>query len=162
MAQAEILILDSLIDNIQKHLVDFFWTGQHWIRAAALYLPVEEGEQGLVHVRSIVISFRLQTVQRLLYQCVLRCQETAEQLLQRVRQLGYNKQLFLVRLDEVELTGLSSFYTSVLEALRHTKDSAVSPGRWLLEEPLLHNNLITSQTLSSSSLRCALQRAGCV
>ena len=32
----------SLVDDIQMHLVDFFWTGQQGIRAAALYLPVEE------------------------------------------------------------------------------------------------------------------------
>lgn len=61
----------SLIDDVQKHLVDFFWTGQHWIPAAALYLPVEEGGQGLMDVRSKMMSFRLQTVQRLLYQCGL-------------------------------------------------------------------------------------------
>ena len=65
----------------------------------------------------------------------------------------------------MDLTGLLSFYTSVLEAwkcLKHTRDSAASPGRWLLEEPLLHNNFITSQTLSSSSLCCALKRASYV
>ena len=49
----------------------------------------------------------------------------------------------------------------VWQCLKHIRNSAASPGRWLLEEPLLHNNLITSQTLSSSSLCCALQRAGC-
>ena len=27
---------------------DFFLSGQHWIRAAALYLPVKEGGQGLI------------------------------------------------------------------------------------------------------------------
>ena len=81
-------------------------------------------------IRSKMMTFRLQTVQRLLYQCGLWWQETAEQLLKRISRLGYNKQLFLVRLDEVELTGLSSFYTSVLgvwQGLKHTKDSAASP-----------------------------------
>ena len=34
---------DRLIDNIHKQLVDYFWTGQHWIQAEAVYLPVEEG-----------------------------------------------------------------------------------------------------------------------
>ena len=68
---------DHLINDIQKHLVDFFWTGQHWIRAAALYLPVAEGGQGLVDIRSKMMSFRLQTVQRLLYQCGLPWQETS-------------------------------------------------------------------------------------
>ena len=111
------------------------------------------------------MSFRQQNVQRLLYQCGLWWQETAEQLLQRLSGLGYSKELFQVWLDEVDLTSLTPFYTSVLEAsqgLKLTRDSAASPGRWLLEEPLLHNNFIISQMLSFSSLCCALQRAGCL
>lgn len=154
----------SLVDDIQKQLIDFFWTEQHWIQAAALYLPVEEGGQGLVDIRSKIMSFRLQTAQRLLYQCGLRWQETAEQLLRRVSHLGYSIQLFLLRRGEVDLTGLTPFYTSVLEAwqgLEHTRDSGASPGMWLLEEPLLYNSFITPQILSSS-LRLALQKAGCV
>ena len=78
---------DSLIDNIKKYLVYFLRTGKHWFRAAALYLPVEEGGQGLVGIRFKMTSFRLQTVQRLLYQLSLRWQETTEQLLQRVSRL---------------------------------------------------------------------------
>ena len=106
------------------------------------------------------MSLRLQTIKRLLYQCGLRCQETMEQLPQRVTGLGYSKQLFLVQVDEVDLTSLSPFYTSVLEVwqgLKLTRDSAASPGRWLLEEPLLSNNFIASQILSSSNLCGALQ-----
>ena len=30
------------IQEVQKPLVDSFWSGQHWIRAAALYLPLRE------------------------------------------------------------------------------------------------------------------------
>ena len=51
-------------------LVDFFWTGQHWIRAAA-HLPMEEEGQELADIRSKMMSFRLQTVQRLLLQCIM-------------------------------------------------------------------------------------------
>ncbi len=58
---------EELISNIQRIFVNFFWSGQHWIRAAALYLPVQEGGQGLVDVRSRIRAFRIQAVQRLLY-----------------------------------------------------------------------------------------------
>jgi len=32
---------DKLICRIQRALVDFFWSRQHWFRAAALYLPAQ-------------------------------------------------------------------------------------------------------------------------
>ena len=47
--------------------------------------------------------------------------------------LGYSKQLFLVRLEEVDLTGLSTFYSSVLEGwqgLEYNRDAGASPGIW--------------------------------
>lgn len=58
---------EDLVGRIQKQLVDFFWSGQHWLRAAVLYLPTQEGGQGLVDIGSRVKAFRLQTIQRLLY-----------------------------------------------------------------------------------------------
>ncbi len=51
-----------LIEEIQKLLVDFVWFGQHWLRAAALYLPVQEGGQGLIYIRARVATFRMQAV----------------------------------------------------------------------------------------------------
>ncbi|KAL7870384.1 hypothetical protein SRHO_G00078810 [Serrasalmus rhombeus] len=46
---------DLLIKEIQRKLVDFFWTGQQWTRAAILYLPVHEGGWSCrgVHVRAV-------------------------------------------------------------------------------------------------------------
>lgn len=32
-----------LIEGVQKMIVDFFWSGQHWLKSAVLYLPVQEG-----------------------------------------------------------------------------------------------------------------------
>ena len=58
---------DSLVDDIQKALVNFFWNGHHWLRAAVLYLPVQEGGQGLIDIQSRVAVLRLQAVQHLLY-----------------------------------------------------------------------------------------------
>ncbi|KAL7840946.1 hypothetical protein AOLI_G00262690 [Acnodon oligacanthus] len=45
---------EELIRRLQRKVVDFFWSGQHWTRAAVIFLPVEEGGQGLVEIRSRV------------------------------------------------------------------------------------------------------------
>ena len=155
----------GLIEEVQRQLVNFFWSGQHWIRAAALYLPVDEGGQGLIDIKSRVLAFRLAAAQRLLYHCGARWLETAELLLRRVGRLGYGRQLFLVRLNELDLNGLAPFYRSVLEAwqvLEATRDREETPGMWLFEEPLFFNSFIETQTLSSASLRSSLREAGCV
>ncbi|KAI3363987.1 hypothetical protein L3Q82_001582 [Scortum barcoo] len=48
-------------------LVNFFWDRLHWLPQAVLFLPKEEGGQGLVHLASRGAAFRLQFIQRLLY-----------------------------------------------------------------------------------------------
>ena len=59
----------GLMEDVQRVILDFFWSGRHWVRAAALYLPVAEGGQGLINIQSKIASLRLQAVQRLLYNC---------------------------------------------------------------------------------------------
>ena len=81
----------GLIEDIQKKIVDFFWSGRHWTRAAVLYLPVQEGEQGLVDITSRVAAVRLQTTQRLPYTVGL-----PWFLLRKAGRLGYDKHLFLI------------------------------------------------------------------
>ena len=44
--------LRGLIEDIQRAILDFFWSGKHWIHAAGLYLPVAEGAQGLISIQS--------------------------------------------------------------------------------------------------------------
>lgn len=39
----------NLIAEIQAALVDFFWDKCHWIPQSILFLPKEEGGQGLIH-----------------------------------------------------------------------------------------------------------------
>ncbi|KAI3351100.1 hypothetical protein L3Q82_005669 [Scortum barcoo] len=46
-------------------LVDFFWDRLHWLPQAVLFLPKEEGGQGLVHLASRCAAFRLQFIQRI-------------------------------------------------------------------------------------------------
>ena len=57
----------GLMEQLQRLLVDFFWSGHHWVRASVLYLPVAEGGHGLTDIISRTAAFRLQAAQRLLY-----------------------------------------------------------------------------------------------
>ncbi len=54
-----------LLAQIQAVLVDFFWDNLHWVRQSVLYLPKDEGGQGLIHLQSRTAAFRLQFLQRL-------------------------------------------------------------------------------------------------
>jgi len=120
-------------------IVDLFLSGQHWIRAAAFYLPVEEGRQGLIDTPSRVMAFRLQAAQRILYDCGRRWLEMAELLLRKAGCVGYSKQFFLCNFSEIDQTGLTQFYESVLQAwqvFRVTRDPTEIPGMWLFDEPL--------------------------
>ncbi|KAK2897108.1 hypothetical protein Q8A73_013488 [Channa argus] len=154
----------GLIEDIQKIIVDFFWSGRHWVRAAVLYLPVAEGGQGLIDIHSKIASFRLYTAQKLLYGCGSRWLDTSRLLLRRVGRFGYDKHLFFLRAEEVDCAGLTSFYYSVLQAWQVFKIERVNnetPGMWVFEEPLFFNNFIRTQTLQSTSLRTSFREAGC-
>lgn len=155
----------GLIEDIQGKIVDFFWSGRHWIRAAVLYLPVQEGGQGLVDIMSRVAALRLQTTQTLLYTTGLPWTDIARLLLRKAGRLGYDKHLFLIQPQAVDLTGLTSFYRSVLQAWQIStfkRKTGTTPGMWLFEEPLFGNTTITSQVLSSASLRVRMREAGLV
>ena len=57
----------GLLADLPRKLVDFFWSGHHWLRAAVLYMTVHEGGQGLVELKHRMATFLLKAVQRLLY-----------------------------------------------------------------------------------------------
>ncbi|KAK0155421.1 Transposon TX1 uncharacterized protein [Merluccius polli] len=147
---------DILITEIQKRLVDFFWGGYHWVRSAVLFLPVSEGGQGLIDLRSRITAFRLQTVQHFLYGTKKPWTDTASLLLRGVRNLAYDKHLFLLELDGVDISQTSVFYQSVLRAwrtvLKVRRDFSHFYGT-VGEEPLFHNPAIRSRILSSGSVQ---------
>ena len=91
--------------------------------------------------------------------------DTACLLLSRAGRLGYDTHLFLLRPQSMDLTGLTPFYQSVVQAWQvftsHRKD-VMTLGMWLFEEPLFGNHFISSQVLVSVSLRSRLREAGCV
>ncbi len=43
---------NELIKVLQRRFVNFFWSGQHWLPGSVLYLPLQEGAQALIDVRS--------------------------------------------------------------------------------------------------------------
>ena len=50
--------LAGLLADLQRKLVDFFWSGHHWLKAAVLYMTVHKGGQGLVELESRMAAFR--------------------------------------------------------------------------------------------------------
>lgn len=153
----------DLICNIQRKIVDFFWSGEHWTRAAVLYLPVHEGGQGLVDVKSRIVAFRLQAVQKFLYQEELAWTQTACAFLQKVESFGLDKHLFLLKMDGLKLDSLSSFYKSMLQAwnkVLKVERNLNELGDWMYEEPLFNNPLIQTRFLSSMSIRRTLVKNG--
>ena len=154
---------DGLLKEVQRRLVNFFWGGCHWTKAAVLFLPVEEGGQGLIDLRSQVTAFRLQTVQRLLHHKQQLWGETASVLLRKVMKLEYDKHLFLLELSGMDFTATSAFYQSVLRAWRTvlgTKRDCSQVYGSVGEEPLFYNPLIRCRMLSSAGVRRTLIRAG--
>ena len=154
----------GLIQELQRTLVNFFWSGQHWIKAAALYLPLHEGGQGLVDISSRIMAFRLHAAQRLLYRDGSSWVDTAYILMRRVGCLGLDKHLFLLKLEGGDLPGLTPFYESVMQAWRvfvKSRKASTPPGMWLFKEPLFHNTAIQSRVLGSASLRSCLLGVGC-
>ncbi len=155
----------GLIEEIQRKLVRFFWSGQHWIRSAALFLPVQEGGQGLVDIKARIMTFRLQTVQKLLYHNNASWMETTFALLRRTGGMGLDKHLFLMQLQDDDRVDLTSFYKSTLEAWKVFTISCSSDepaGLWLFEEPVFSNSLLQSRLMFAKSLRSRLIAAGCI
>lgn len=154
----------GLVQEVQRKLVNFFWSGQHWVRSSVLFLPIQEGGHSLVDIRSRLMTFRLQAAQRLLYNNDSAWFNTAVVLLRRAGGMGLDKHLFLMKLEENELTDLTPFYKSVLEAWKvfaFSRSPEVPAGMWLLEEPLFLNSFLPSRLLHSAFLRARLLSAGC-
>lgn len=152
----------ELICKIQRTFVEFFWSGEH---AAARYLPVYEGGQGLVDVQSKICAFRIQAAQRFLYHKDLPWAQTAKIMLQKAGGLKLDQHLFLMELEKVNLSGITSFYQSMLHSWRtvfKVERDIDESGSWIQEEPLFFNPMIQTRLLSSASVCACLQRHGIV
>lgn len=132
----------GLLAEIQAKLVNFFWDGLHWVPQGVLFLPKEEGGQGLIHLASRTATFRLQFIQRYLTgPADLVWREVASCIFRRVSNLGPDAALFLTDFKFLKLRGLPSFYQGVFRSWALFKRN---PGKsfnslfWLLKEPLIY------------------------
>jgi len=128
----------GLLQLLQKHFVNFFWGGHHWVHSGILSLPVFEGGQGLIDLTAKWKAMRLQSAQKLLYDidpqpwimyglAVLRA----------VSKIGLDRQLFLISNNAIKGFGIKGFYQSVLRAWSMFKMERED--HFGLEEPLFHN-----------------------
>ncbi|XDV25251.1 hypothetical protein PO909_029197 [Leuciscus waleckii] len=153
---------EDLVRRIQRCLVDFFWSGQHWLKAPVLYLPLQEGGQGLVDIGARVRAFRLQTAQRLLYGEDVSWAGIACTLLKRAGNMGFDRHLFLMDIERLDLSGLTSFYRSMLKTWTFfcfSRQPNGVNGLWLREEPLIFNPVLDLDGFKSVSLIKALRNA---
>ncbi len=155
---------EELVTSIKKRLVDFFWDGKHWIRAAQLYLPPCEGGKGLIDIKSRIQAFRLLSAQKLLCRKDLVWTRTAGAILRRAEGLNYDLHLFWIQTQEMDLTEITYFYKSVLQAWAKTckvKRVFEIPKYWVLEKPLFHNPVVHGTLMSSKSVRENMLRRNC-
>lgn len=57
----------GILEKIQIKMTNFFGDKLHWVPRAVLYLPKEEGGQGIVDFKSRKAACKLQFVQKFLY-----------------------------------------------------------------------------------------------
>jgi len=129
----------GLLAKLQAVIVDFFWTKLHWIPQSVLYLPREEGGQGLIHLVSRGATFRLQFIQRLLTGPEdLVWRNVAGSILKQAGGLGLDFTLFLLDSNKIQLNGLTPFYKGVFRVwsfFKKRRGVSETSLFWLLEEP---------------------------
>lgn len=82
--------------------------------------------------------------------------------------MGLDKHLFLLKLEGGDLSGLTPFYESVMQAWRvlvKSHKAGTAPGMWLFEEPLIlqHCHPVLYYGFSQPTfmpVRCAVYQAG--
>ena len=145
---------------IQRALVNFFWSGYHWLQPAILYSSRKEGGQGVTDISGRVTAFRLQTVQKLLFTERLPWRPFAFFLLQQAGGLLYDRQLFLIDLERIHLGSLPTFYQSLLETWKgfsiHRLIDAYNC-RMFLQEPLFYNPFLPGIPQSNALIKNFVQ-----
>lgn len=150
----------NLLPRIQALLVDFFWDRLHWIPQSVLFLPTEEGGQGLIHLASRAAAFRLQYVQRLLAgPADLTWRGVACEILSTMGDFSLDRTLFLMDPIKLNMNGLPLFYRGLFKvwALFTVKifDDDLSLF-WFLNHPVIYNTRfnVMDGTSSLDALLC--------
>ncbi|KAI3358172.1 hypothetical protein L3Q82_003167 [Scortum barcoo] len=145
-------------------LVDFFWDRLHWVPQSILFLPKEEGGQGLVHLASRGAAFRLQFLQRLLTgPADLVWRRLSCCILQRCGGLRLCPALFLMDCRSLDTSSLPAFYRSVFSVwilLRKQRREQADSLYWLLQEPVLFGGFLDCPSWSGPTLSRLLRAAG--
>ena len=136
--------------NIQRTVVRFFWDNRlHWIPVEVLKLPIGEGGQALVCVRTQVATFRLQTLQRYLYvEPPPKWRALATYFFRQVNGLNYDVQLLYIGPVQglrPSLQALPVFYRDLLKVwntVATRRSSPPSGAAAIFREPLLGNPLL--------------------
>lgn len=133
----------NLLSTVQAFLVDFFWDRLHWIPQSVLFLPKEEGGQGLIHLASRTAAFRLQHIQRLLTGPEdLTWRGVACAILSTLGNFNLNLSLFLMDPAKLNFSGLPVFYQGLFKVWSLFKvkisDEYFSL-HWFLNLPILYN-----------------------
>ncbi|KAK0155411.1 Transposon TX1 uncharacterized protein [Merluccius polli] len=153
----------NLLSCVQSIMVNFFWDKLHWLPQAVLFLPKEEGGQGLVHLASKCAAFRLQFIQRLLYGPQdLVWRPLARLVLRSVGGLGLQESVFLMDFKTVKFLTLPVFYRGLLSVWKLLWRKRIHHESlfWLLKEPLGPGGLLGAPQWAGVAVAEALRKAG--
>uniref|UniRef100_A0AAQ6ILA1 Reverse transcriptase domain-containing protein n=1 Tax=Anabas testudineus TaxID=64144 RepID=A0AAQ6ILA1_ANATE len=154
----------DLLKRVQSIIVNFFWDHLHWVPQCVLFLPKDQGGQGLIHLSSRVSAFRLQFVQRFLSgpeDVVWR--PVASAILRKADALHLDSALFLLDPASFDDSALPVFYRSVFRSWRLFGWRRLEPSvslHWLLAEPLLCGARLDVHDGSTPGLAPALLSSG--
>jgi len=153
---------ESVVEELQRKLIDFFWDGQHWKKSAVL-IPIQKRGQGLMDIKNRIKTFRLQAAERLL--CAEPCRaDTARAVLRKIHVFKYDVHLFLIKLVNMDLKNVSPLNKVVLRAwtsVFKVKRVLSNIGLWRENEPLFNKPLIPAQALEPRSIQNVMARANC-
>ena len=90
----------GLVEDVQRRLVTFFWSGQHWLRAPAL---ISLWQREVRDSLTLCLELRPSDCRR--WRCCCTDVVPARLLLRQAGRLGLDKQLFLLSSTEADLTG---------------------------------------------------------
>lgn len=155
---------EGVLGKIQVKMIHFFWDWLHWLPQNVLYLPKEEGGQGVADLISRKVAFRLQFVKKFLYNPNISWFVPACCLLSTVGGWGFRRNIFWTDCKSFHLKSISSFYESVRRAwcvVQVKTSMSCKSLYWFLEEPLIngarlefcgHTTLWLMQTLTNPKL----------
>ena len=156
----------GLLQKIQSIMINFFWDKLHWVPQSVLYLPKEEGGQGLIHLESRSAAFRLQHIQRYLTGSEeVVWKPLMSTILRSIDGLGLDASLFFMDCKCIHLSNLTPFYQGLFRAwtlFKWNRLELATSVFWLLEEPLIHGARLDVQDNSRPGLTQSLISAGTV